>query len=277
MFEACVFTDEVAPEFPEAVRLAAEAGARMLEIRGKLFGQNIRELSPETVNKIRSVCEAHQVGIGSLGSPVGKCSMDDPDEMEQHGRIFERMLDLSEELDCPIIRGFALWAPNHGKDWVRDLNPYLDRIAEFLMPKAEQAAERGAVLALENEWDTLMGSCAEARRIVQHLGEPEGLGLVWDFGNSVILGESPYPEGYELIVPWLVHVHVKPNPNGTASPLPGTDDVTLGEVLSRLWNDDYEGCISVEHFPGPEKTLQAVRDVVMSIQEIEAASRRARD
>jgi sugar phosphate isomerase/epimerase len=277
MFDACVFTDEVAPEFPDAVRLAAESGARALEIRGRLFGQSIGELTPDRVEKINGLCGEYGVKIGSLGSPVGKCSMDDPEELERHGHVFDRMLRLSEAFDCPIIRGFAMWAPNRGKDWDRDHASYLDRIAEFLAPKAEQAAAHGAVLALENEWDTLLGSCAEARKILQYLGEPEGLGLVWDFGNSVPLGEAPYPRGYELIEPWVAHVHVKPNAGGSASPLPGTEDVTLGEVLARLWNDDYEGCISVEHFPGSEKTLQAVRDVSSTILHLESVSRRASD
>jgi sugar phosphate isomerase/epimerase len=274
MFDACVFTDEVAPEFPEAVQRAVEAGARQLEIRGRLFGKSIQDLNPEIIQNIQSVCRQYGVGIGSLGSPVGKCSMENPEELERHQQIFDCMLELTEIFDCPIIRGFSLWAPNHGKGWDRDLSPYIDRIAEFLLPKAEAAAQRGAVLALENEWDTLLGSCAEARTILQTLGEPDGLGLVWDFGNSVILGEAPYPDGYELIEPWLVHVHVKPNPEGYASPLPGAEDVTLSEALTRLWNDDYDGCISVEHFPGPEKTIQAVRDVSQTIQSIVETSRR---
>ena len=277
MFDTCVFTDEVAAEFPDAVRLAAESGAHRLEIRGKLLGKSIQDLTPETVAEIKRICANYGVSVGSLGSPVGKCAMDKPEELERHAEIFEAMLGLSEAFECPIIRGFSLWAPNHGKDWERDLNPYLDRIADFLLPKAEAAARRGAVLALENEWDTLMGSCAEARFILQKLGEPEGLGIVWDFGNSVVLGESPYPEGYELIEPWLVHVHVKPNAEGTASPLPGAENVTLAEALTRLWNDDYDGCISVEHFPGPEKTLQAVRDVAATIEGIVKVSRRPVD
>jgi sugar phosphate isomerase/epimerase len=277
MFDPCVFTDEVANEFPEAVRLAKAAGARQLEIRGKLFDKRIQDLDPDTIELIRRECDANDVEIGSLGSPVGKCSMDDPEEIERHDRYFQTMLQLSDEFDCPIIRGFALWAPNHGKDWDRDLAPYLDRIADFLLPKAKLAAERGAVLALENEWDTLLGSCAEGRQILKHLGEPEGLGMVWDFGNSVVLNEAPYPDGYETIEPWIVHVHVKPNAAGKASPLPGAENVSLAEALSRLWNDGYEGCISVEHFPDPKKTLKAVKDVAETIASIQDESKRATD
>jgi sugar phosphate isomerase/epimerase len=226
---------------------------------------------------MQRICESYVVGIGSLGSPVGMWSMDEPGELERHHQIFERMLDLSEDFDCPIIRGFSLWAPNRGKDWDRNLTPYMDRIADFLAPKARLAEERGAVLALENEWDTLLGSMEEAKRILEYMDNPEGLGIVWDFGNSLPLNEAPYPDGYEIIEPWIVHVHVKPNSEGTASPLPGSENVTLAEALSRLWNDGYEGSISVEHFPGPEKTIQAVRDVAETIRSIVEVSRRPAD
>ena len=188
MFDVCVFSDEVAQEFPDAARLAAEAGARQLEIRGRLFGKSIQDLTSDEVLRIKAICDEYSLSVGSLGSPVGKCSMDHPDELDRHARIFEAMLDLTETFECPIIRGFALWAPNHGKDWDRDLEPYMETLENFLLPKAAAAAERGAILALENEWDTLLGSCAEGRTIIERLGQPEGLGLVWDFGNSLALG-----------------------------------------------------------------------------------------
>ncbi len=277
MFDPCVFTDEVADDFPEAARLAADAGATCLEIRNRLLGHSVQDLPSGAVREMKLVLADLNLGIGALASPVGKCEADSPEERERHAAWFNRMLDLAEAFECPIIRGFSLWAPNRGRDWDRDLTPWLDRISDFLLPKAEAAAARGAVLALENEADTMVGSFAEARWLLQRLGEPEGLGVVWDVGNGLALGEAPYPDGYERIEPWLVHVHIKPNPAGTANPLPGEGDVTLAEALSRLWNDDYDGCISVEHFPGPEKTLQAVRDVALTIQNVTETARRSRE
>src|SRR5438270_2829327 len=93
--EPCVFTDEVAGDFEEAVRRSVEAGATGLEIRGKLFGKSVTGITDDEVGQMQAIMERHGARVASIGSPFGKCDMNNPVELEQHQRHFERMVQLA--------------------------------------------------------------------------------------------------------------------------------------------------------------------------------------
>src|SRR5690349_20528764 len=94
--EPCVFTDEVNPDFEEAVQLSVEAGATAMEIRGRLPGGSITTISNADVEMMQAILAKFNARVGSLGSPFGKCAMDNPEELAQHQRYFDRMLQLAE-------------------------------------------------------------------------------------------------------------------------------------------------------------------------------------
>src|SRR5438874_2627690 len=144
--EPCVFSDEVAPDFEEAVRLSVAAGATGLEIRGKLFGKSVTGITDDEVDRMKEIMERHGAHVASVGSPFGKCDMNNPAELEQHQRHFERMVQLAHAFGTPIIRGFALWKPDRSREAARpELSAYLDRIVTFLQP-AVRLAERERVV-----------------------------------------------------------------------------------------------------------------------------------
>src|SRR4051794_9502337 len=103
--EPCVFTDEVAPDFEEAVRQSVAAGATGLEIRGKLFGKSVTAITDEEVGQMQAIMERHGAHVASVGSPFGKCDMNKPEELALHQRHFVRMVELAHVFGTPIIRG----------------------------------------------------------------------------------------------------------------------------------------------------------------------------
>ena len=76
-------------------------------------------LASPALERIRFACPPAMVPnvtlssmiFGSIGSPFGKCDMENAEELAQHQRHFDRMLQLAERFGTPIIRGFALWKP----------------------------------------------------------------------------------------------------------------------------------------------------------------------
>src|SRR5690348_5960711 len=110
--EVSVFTDEVAPEFEEAVRQSVAAGATGLEIRGRLYGKSVTTITDDDVRRMQEVMARHVARVAAIGSPFGKCDMDRPEELAEHQRHFERMVALAHAFGTPIIRGFALWKPD---------------------------------------------------------------------------------------------------------------------------------------------------------------------
>ena len=119
MIDVCYFADEVSKtDFEEAIKLGVEAGANTIEIRGGVWGSlsklkhDVTEIDADDVKRVQDVLGAYNVRVASVGSPFGKCSIDDPQEYEQHRRHFDRMVTLAHAFDTQVIRGFTFWNPN---------------------------------------------------------------------------------------------------------------------------------------------------------------------
>jgi L-ribulose-5-phosphate 3-epimerase len=266
--EPCVFTDEVAGEFEEAVRLSVAAGATGLEIRGKLFGKSVTSITDEEVGQMQAIMEKHGAHVASVGSPFGKCDMNNPAELEQHQRHFARMVQLAHAFGTPIIRGFALWKPDRSREAVRpNVAEYLERIVTFLQPAVRLAERENVVLCLENEGATLVGTCAEARAVMDALGESPALAVAWDVNNGRSLGEMPLPDGYSLIRGKVRHVHVKPNREKSMGTVADTT-VTYEQVFRTLLADGFQGAASIEHWGSPELMLDGVRQLVATLRRL---------
>jgi len=264
----CVFSDEVASDFEQAVHLSKEAGAEGLELRGRLFGKSITQIDDAEVERIRDVCQAAGVEVAVIGSTVGKCEMEDADECRQHHGHFARMVELAHAFGTHLIRGFALWRPNRSRESDADrpdLEQYLPRITEFLEPIVRLAEEEGVRFCLETEGATMAGTCAEARRVMDALGDSTALGVAWDVNNGLSCGEVPYPYGYDLIRDRVYHLHVKPNPAGSIATV-GDASLTYVEILAALNRDGYDGWASIEHWGSPEAMLTGVRELAATLR-----------
>jgi L-ribulose-5-phosphate 3-epimerase len=269
----CVFSDEVASDFEDSARLSAEAGAAGLELRRHMFGRSITEIDHDDVLKVREVAARYGVAVAVIGSPVGKCDMDDPEECRRHQQYFRRMAELAHAFGTPLIRGFALWRPNRNRDTdhIRpDLEQYLPRVAEFLQPILEVAEAEGVRFCLETEGACLVGTCAEAARVMEALSSPPALGVAWDVNNGLACGELPYPEGYSLIRDRIYHVHVKPNRQGSLATV-GDSVLTYEHLLTVLKQAGYDGWASIEHWGTPDRMLEGVRQLVPVLDRVNAA------
>ena len=72
-----------------------------------------------------------------------------------------------------------------------------------------------------------------------------GFGLIWDIGSSdMVYGENWQPF-YELIRPFIKHVHLK-DQNGEELTLPGEGSIPIVPIVKRLIADGYDGCFSLE-------------------------------
>jgi sugar phosphate isomerase/epimerase len=269
--QPCVFTDEVSADFEEAVQLSVEAGATAMEIRGRLPGGSVTTISDADVESMHAILAKFGARVASIGSPFGKCSMEDPEELAQHQRHFDRMLQLAERFGTPIIRGFALWKPKEtGPETERpDLGPYMERIVRFLTPAVRKAEAAGVALCLENEPSTMVGTCREAREVMDALGGSPALAVAWDVNNGVYCGEDALAEGYPLIRGRVRHVHVKPNREKHMDTV-GESAVTYAQVFQALLADGYNGAASIEHWGSPELMLRGVEELVETLGRLRA-------
>lgn len=256
MIKACIFTDEVSRDFEEAVRLSKEKGADYVEIRGGIWGKDVTTIDDNDIQKMRDVMSKYNVRIGSIGSPFGKCRFDD-NEYQRHMSIFRKMVQLAHIFDTKIIRMFAFWVPEEFSGKARpNISDYLTEIASRLKPAAKIAESEGVIMALETEDSTLVGSCAEARAVVDAV-ESDAMKVCWDVNNSWHCGEIPYPDGYEFIRGLIRHIHVKPNAQKSIDTV-GDSNVSYKQIFHALLKDGYDGCASIEHWGSPEMMLKGL-------------------
>lgn len=268
--ELAYFADEVSKtDFEEAVRLGVEAGATGVELRGGIWGKRVQDIDDDEVKRVQDVLVKYGVKVLSVGSPVGKCAHDNPEEMAQHQKMFERMVELAKAFGTPVIRGFALWNPNRKSgDRVRPgVAKYMDVIAPFLAPIVALAAREGVTFSLENEGATIAGSCAEARAVADALGSTSGFSFCWDVNNGIGCGERAFPDGYAQIKGRITHLHVKPNADKELDPI-RESDVRYADLLKTLLADGYAGAASIEHWGSPELMLKGVRQLRAVIDEM---------
>ncbi len=258
MIKTCIFADEVSKDFEEAVRLSHEAGADYVEVRGGIWGKDVTTANDDDIARMKDVLAKYNVKIGCIGSPFGKCSFD-KEEYERHLNIFHRMIELAHIFDTKIIRMFAFWMPDEFRGKPRpDIRNYLPEIVPRLKPAAKIAEKEDVIMALETEDTTLVGSCQEARIVIDAI-ESQSMKVCWDVNNAWHCNELPYPDGYNFIRGLVKHVHVKPNASKNIDTV-GNSNVSYEQVLKALLDDGYDGCASIEHWGSSEFMLKGIKE-----------------
>jgi L-ribulose-5-phosphate 3-epimerase len=262
-FRIAAITDEFSPkDLDAALNGMAAVGMTGAELR-VVGGRNMIDLSDEEVDQVRATVEARGMTVVGLASPLLKCVLPDsppldsrvqhdvfgsPHTFEDQPRLTARAFEIAERLGAPIIRVFSYWRTT-------DPDRTYDRLAEALLALADEADRRGIVIGLENEHACNVGTGDEASRLLARLDHP-ALQLVWDPANASILGEVPFPKGYEALdASRIGHVHAKDCVVKDHRP----DWGPVGEMgidwrgqVAALRRDGYGGWISLEtHWTGP--------------------------
>lgn len=266
--QLAAITDEISQEFEHALDVMLEYGANGAELRG-LWGTNIADLTDDQVARAKTALKTREMQVVGLSTPFFKCDLTpqtaNPGEsagamhlatplgLEQQMELLTRCIRLAHLFETPLLRVFTFWRKEV-------LTPAIEaRIVDAFEAPLALAAREGVILGLENEHACFIGTGAEAGRIAAAINSPH-LKVVWDPGNAYFAGETPYPNGYEAIKPWLAHVHVKDGKlveTADQGPRPQWCVVGEGEIdyvgqFAALKRDQYAGWISLETHYRPE-------------------------
>jgi sugar phosphate isomerase/epimerase len=125
---------------------------------------------------------------------------------------------------------------------------------------AGRAAHHGVKALVELHHETISASASAAFRLVDGL-DPDNVGVIHDLGNLVIEGQERAASAFELLGPYLAHVHVKnarwmagpPDADGIATwrnewaPL-RTGQADVRAYVAALVRHGYDGWITLEDF-----------------------------
>jgi sugar phosphate isomerase/epimerase len=255
-------TDEFTEDLEAAAGAMAAIGMAGAELR-VLWGRNVVDLSDSELDRARGILEERGLKAVSIASPLLKCVLPDSPPLdhrfehdafasahtyEDQPRLLRRSCQIARKLNAPVVRVFSFW---------RTLDPAacFGRVVEALRRFAQQAAEEGCVLGLENEHACHAGTGAEAAAVWKAVDHPN-LRLVWDPANALVAGEAAFPGGYQsLPAASVVHVHAKDCrlEGGRPQWVPlGTGALDWKGQFAALVGGGYRGWVSLEtHWGGP--------------------------
>jgi len=261
-FRIAAITDEFSPDLSTALANMSEIGMTGAELR-MVFGKNILDLTEEELDRATAMVREAGLEIISIASPLLKCVLPDAPAVDarfqqdvfasshtfaDQPRLAGRAFEIARRTGAGIIRVFSYW---------RTVRPEacFDAIVAALRGLADQAADHGVTIGLENEHACNIATAAETARLLAALDHPN-LKVVWDPCNALVAGENPFPEGYRLLPPArIVHVHAKDcfvtGHTPTFGPL-GECAIDWKGQLAALVPTATRGWISLEtHWPGP--------------------------
>ncbi len=252
MFKLSVITDEVSQDLKVVASFAKKFGLDGVEIR-TLWGKSPQNLL-EDVGEIKRILSEHGLKVSAIASPFFKADIDNEREYNEHIDILRNCIKLAKELDTRIIRVFTFW--RKGK-----LEDYLDQIIEKYQKPIEIAEKEDVILGVENEPSTFAGNGRELATFLSSI-KSKNVKAIWDPGNDIFdpSGEIPYPDGYNYVKKWVIHVHLKDGvrkgEDGKPDVVPfGEGDVAYKEQFKALKEDGYDGYLSLETHWRPKKKL----------------------
>jgi len=260
--QLAAITDEISQDFEHALDVLCEYGATGAELRG-LWGTNIADLSEEQTARAKAALRQRNLKVACLATPFYKCDLaqDAPNPGEAAGRMhlaqprglelqmemLQRCIRLAHAFDTRFLRVFSFWRK-------AVLTPEIEAqiVAAFQEPIA-LAEKEGVTLLLENEHACYIGTGVEAARLARAVNSAN-FQLVWDPGNAFSAGETPYPDGYAAVKPWLAHIHIK---DGRRVETPdqglrvqwcvvGEGEIDYAGHFAALKRDGYQGYVSLE-------------------------------
>lgn len=242
MIRLSAFADEISPDLDEQIAVLSSEKVRFLDLRG-VWNTNVLDLSDQQVTRVKETLDAHGIGVAAIGSPIGKVPIDS--SFNEHLHLFERAITVAQALQTPYIRIFSFYPPAASDRGAVNPAEYRDEVLRRLREMTARARAAAVILLHENEKDIYGDTIARCVDLLQGINDAH-FQAVFDPANFIQCGQTPYPDAYEAIRPWLRYVHVK-DARSDGSVVPAGEGVShWPELLQRLRADGYDGFLSLE-------------------------------
>jgi len=271
-----IITDELSQNLDEALAFISSYKLQWCELR-EVWGQNVIGLAQADLDRAKDLLGQHNVRVSGVASPIFKWNLPSMPAKDGLGRDFataytendaERLLetvfDMAHFFGTHHVRIFSYWR-------VAEPEKAFSRVRDRLGEAAELAAKNGIALLLENEHECNIGTGAELGRLLREVNSPNLRGI-WDPGNSFVLGETPYPSGYEHVKGLFPHMHVKDaRKNGELQWVPvGSGSIDYRGQFEALRRENYDGTISLEtHYRRPDgNKIESTRESLEGLLDV---------
>lgn len=258
-----VITDGISRDLDRALAVAAEHGLNAAELQyvgSHEVGDADFPVDADTADAAR----ARGLPISCLsrhlfsGMPVLDTEPGDAAHSRQMAEL-THCLDLARAWNVPLVRimcfrkEMILFGDHGAEEWVVTRGAWT-RTLQLLEPAVQLASDRGQRLVLETGNSGMINSAALARRLLDEMGRPEALQILWDPCNCLYAGEPAWPDGCEAFADGgLGHIHIKdavvrPALGSVSCRALGTGDMApaLPGLAEFLRASGYAGSVSLE-------------------------------
>ena len=272
-FRVAVINDEVTQDFGRACEvIARQFGLEWIELRS-MWNKNIVNLDAKEVDEARGILEKYKLRVTDIAGPLFKTDWPGAPKSayspktpqfgadftyEQQDEVLDRCISLAKVFQTDRVRCFDFWRQE-------DQAPYRAAMNERLLAAARVLEKKGLILVLENEPGCNTGTAAEAVGVLAAVQTP-ALMLNWDPGNAVTRGETPYPNGYNLLPKERIgHCHCKDavkaaNGKDYEWAAMGRGMIDWTGQFAALKRDGYHFAVSLEtHWRGAGTTEESTR------------------
>ena len=191
------FADEASPELDGQIAALLRNNMLGPELRG-VNGRNITELTAAEAREVRRRLDDAGLTVWSLGSPIGKITLDD--DFEAHLELLRHTLELGNILGAEAIRLFSFY-PGEGQKIEDCFGQVSDRMGRML----DVIAGSGLLACHENEKGIFGYNADGCLRL--HRAFP-ALRAVFDPANFIQSGQATLP-AWEQLHGYVAYFHVK--------------------------------------------------------------------
>jgi sugar phosphate isomerase/epimerase len=241
MIRLSAFADEIARDLEPQLDALVADGITHLDLRAA-WGTPVLQLSDVQVDRLAQTIDARGIRVAAIASPVGKTPIDAPfhEEIDR----FERAIVLARRLGARYIRLFSFYPPLVVKgpfDWAE----YREEVIARLRELTARARAADVILTHENEKDIYGDTIARTVDLLHAIDHPY-FRAAFDPANYIQCEQTPFPDAYEAVQPWLAYVHVKDALADGQVVAAGEGIARWPELLDRLRADGYDGFFSLE-------------------------------
>lgn len=267
-----VITDEIARSPEDAIAFARQYGLSFVELRGVpgAKGRRYEALPRAELELAARQFKDAGLRVSFLNAGLLKHMLPGTEPVNPRHRradaerrfaarmeLLERALEAAHILGVDKVRVFTFHR-------VKDPRALMPRIAEIIAEMAEAAGRAGVTLLVENEGSCNVATSAELAALMKLLPS-KWVGINWDPLNGTRYGETPMPDGYNLLPKERIgNVQIKGK-----SILPGWNQLLpWREIFDVMAADGYRGKFGLETHIFGEGQIQASHDSMKQILRI---------
>ncbi len=236
-FKVGIITDEITQDFFEAGAFAVRYGLDCVELRS-VNDRTAFELLERDINRIKSTIKKYKLEVCAISAPLYKCDFNNDMEINAHIKNFEKCAAHANEIGAKFIRGFDFW----------ESGVSLKRRVEKFKKIAEICEKYNVICVLESEPTVHSNTPHKLAELLRAIDSPY-IKALFDPGNEVFVTGKPSEDAYEVLKPYIAHIHIKDVAviNGKAEAVKvGTGLIDYKTLFKKLIADGFNGSVVLE-------------------------------